>query len=317
MATNQVAHREAADGVTTGTAADRGGSTLTAWVRRYPIGAFVAWYLPLCWAISFTPIVATNVLGLDLPAWVTQVSYNAASLLAMFLPAVVITRLVDGPAGVRALLGRVVKVRASLGWYAVALLAHPVLTVLVAVLLYGRPEATASTLLAALASGFLFQIVAGFFLNNLWEEVGVMGFLQARLQARHGALLGAAITAPLFALQHAAAFMGNGLVTGLIILLVTIALMFPFRVMMGWMYNRTGSLFLVGLLHAAGNAVAAGSGFGEGLLRLLYENQSLVGAFHVFAESLLGVAVVAITWVWLGVRARAARRAQAGITPAA
>src|SRR5918998_6959366 len=110
MATNQVAHREAAGSSTVGTAADRGGSTLTAWVRRHPVGAFVAWYLPLCWAISFIPIVATNVLGLDLPAWVTQVSYNAASLFAMFLPAVVITRLVDGPAGLRALLGRVVKV---------------------------------------------------------------------------------------------------------------------------------------------------------------------------------------------------------------
>ena len=322
MATNQVAHREAAGGVTTGTAADRSGSTLTAWVRRHPVGAFVVWYLTVCWAISFTPIVATNVLGLDLPAWVTQVSYNAASLLAMFLPAVVITRLVDGPAGLRALLGRVVKVRASAGWYAVALLAMPVLTVLLAVILYGRPEATASTLLGALASGLLFQIVAGFLLNNLWEEVGVMGFLQARLQARHGALLGAVIIGPLFALHHAAAFMGDGLVTGLVILVVAIALMIPFRVMMGWLYNRTGSLFLVGLLHAAGNSVAAGAGFGTSFLRQLYD-ASTVGLLHSVVAVFLGLALIAATRGRLGYRpeqitsAATAHLATAGTAPRA
>ncbi len=315
MATNQVAHREAAGGSAVGTAADRGGSTLTAWVRRYPIGAFVAWYLPLCWAISFTPIVATNVLGLDLPAWVTQVSYNAASLFAMFLPAVVITRLVDGPAGVRALLGRVVKVRASLGWYAVALLAHPVLTVLLAVILYGRPEATASTLLGALASGYLLQTVVGFLLNNLWEEVGVMGFLQARLQARHGALLGAVITGPIFALHHVAGFMGDGLVTGLVILVVAMAMMIPFRVMMGWMYNRTGSLFLVGLLHAAGNSVAAGAGFGTSFLRQLYD-ASTVGLLHSLVAVVLGLLLIAATRGRLGRTGRGAAAQSDEVRPA-
>jgi CAAX protease family protein len=316
MATNQVAHREAAGGVTTGTAADRGGSTLAAWVRRYPIGAYLVWYFAVCWAISFIPIVATNVLGLDLPAWVTQVSINAATLFAIFLPAVVITRVVDGPAGVRALLGRTFKVRASAGWYAVALLAHSVPTVLVAVILYGRPEATASTLLGALASGFLLQTAVGFFLNNLWEEVGVMGFLQARLQARHSALLGAVITAPLFALQHVALFVGNGLVTGLVVLLAAIALLIPFRAMMGWMYNRTGSLFLVGLLHAAGNAVAAGAGFGESFLRQLYD-ASTVGSLHSLVAVFLGLALIAATRGRLGLPARPARGAQGEGAPAA
>src|SRR3712207_4544996 len=138
---------------------------------------------------------------------------------------------------------------ASPGWSAVTLCALPVPAVLLAVLLYGRPEATAVTLLAALASGFLLQTAVGLLANNLWEEVGVMGFLQARLQARHGALLGAVITAPLFALQHVALFLGGGIGPGLALLAVAIALFFTFRALLGWMYNRTGSLFLVGLLH--------------------------------------------------------------------
>lgn len=103
------------------------------------------------------------------------------------------------------------------------------------------------------------------------------GFLQARLQVRHGALLGAVITAPLFALQHLALFVGNGLAAGLAILAAATALFIPFRAMLGWLYNRTGSLFLVGLLHAAGNAVAAGTFFGDSFLMHLYDAPALSG----------------------------------------
>ncbi len=310
MATEQLAQREAAGGTTVGTAADRGGGTLAARVRRHPVGAYLAWFFTVVWTISFIPtIVARDMLQLDVPAWALQLFINAASLFGIFLPAVLITRLVDGPAGVRALLCSTFKVQAAAGWYAVALLAMPVPTVLLAVTLYGRPEATASTLLGALASGFLLQTVAGFFLNNLWEEVGVMGFLQARLQARHGALLGAASTAPLFALQHVAMLMGNGLATGLVVLLAAIALFVPYRALMGWLYNRTGSLFLVGLLHAAGNSVAAGAGFGDSYLRQLYPTES-VGSLHSLVAVFLGLALIAATRGRLGYR-------PAGATPAA
>src|SRR5215210_6932983 len=114
MATNQLARREAAGGSTVGTAAGRGGGTLAAWVRRHPIGAYPAWYFPVLWTISFIPtIVARDVLHLDVPAWVLQLFINAATLLGIFLPAVVITRVADGPAGVRALLGHTLKVRAA------------------------------------------------------------------------------------------------------------------------------------------------------------------------------------------------------------
>lgn len=119
----------------------------------------------MVWAISFIPtVVATSVLHLAVPAWVLQLCINASTLLGICLPAVVITRLVDGPAGVRALLGRTARVRVAPRWYAVALLAHAVPTVLVAVALYGRPATTASALLAALGSGFLLQLLLGFLL---------------------------------------------------------------------------------------------------------------------------------------------------------
>lgn len=38
------------------------------------------------------------------------------------------------------------------------------------------------------------------------------------------------------------------------------ALTIPSHIFNGWVYNRTGSLFLVGLMHAAGNADRGGCG---------------------------------------------------------
>jgi len=49
----------------------------------------------------------------------------ASTWLGLLIPTVVITRLVDGPAGVHELRRRVLKMRASVGWYALALLALP------------------------------------------------------------------------------------------------------------------------------------------------------------------------------------------------
>jgi hypothetical protein len=68
---------------------------------------------------------------------------------------------------------------------------------------------------------------------------------------------------------------------------------------MGWVYNRTGSLFLVGLTHAAGNAAAAG--FGDSFLRQLYPAED-VGMFHTLAAALLGLALIAATRGRLGRR---------------
>ena len=94
------------------------------------------------------------------------------------------------------------------------------------------------------------------------------------------------------------------------------AIFIPYRAVMAWVYNRTGSLFLVGLLHAAGNGAAVGSGFGDPLLRRLYENQS-VGSLHLLAAVLIGLAVIAATRARLGVRARPAHGPRTEIAPAA
>jgi hypothetical protein len=111
------------------------------------------------------------------------------------------------------------------------------------------------------------------------------------------------LTAALFTLQHVPLVVQGGLnPIGLVLLLVLFVLSIPFRALCGWMYNRTASLFLVGLLHAFGDASTNGS-FSSGFLGRLYENAD-VGFFHIFALALIGIIVIAATRARLGLPAR-------------
>jgi uncharacterized protein len=270
-------------------------NAVAGWIRAHPIAAFLAWFLPVGWTFAFTPVVAERLLGLHLPF---EVFLIASTWLGLLLPTVVITRLVDGSTGVRALRHGMLRVRASVGWYALALLAVPALATLLAVLMVGPPNATPTTVLSAIGSGLLLQTAVTFATTQLWEETAWMGFVQVRLQARHGAMLAAVITAGLFTIQHLPLFVENA--AGLLVLLAFFALAIPFRALQGWVYNRTASLFLVGLLHAAGDGMAAGSIAGEGFLTRLFPTAD-TAVLQFGANALLGLVVIVATRARLGV----------------
>jgi membrane protease YdiL (CAAX protease family) len=269
---------------------------LAGFVRRHPLGAFFAWFFTVGQAIAFIPVLADT----PLPRHAYIV---ASTLLGLLLPTLVITRIVDGPAGVRALWHRAVHVRAAASWYALALLAIPLLAVLIAATFLGTPaRLSPSALTTAVAANLLLPLVVTFVFTNWWEEVAWTGFVQARLQHRHGPLTAALLTAPLFGLQHISLAAGNSLAAAVAIMLLFTALTIPFRIVNGWLYNRTGSLFLVGLMHAAGNAVATGSGFQTGFLAHLYPGNALALTAHQLAFAVLGLLVAIGTRGRLGAR---------------
>ena len=277
-------------------------SVVVAFIRRHPMGAYLLWFFTVGWAIAFTPAVAESVWGVELPF---QFFAIATTLVAGLLPAIVITRLVDGPEGLQALERRVVRVRAGVGWYLVALILIPVTAVAVALVALGAPPATPSAVIAALVSGFVLQTVLTFVTVNFAEEIGWMGFVQARVQDSHGPVKAALFTGPLFALQHLPGMLGFG--SALIVVLpVLFVIAVGYRLAIGWIYNGTGSLFIAGLAHAAANGITGGSGFiGDGFLPRVYDND-VVATFHLLGMFLIGLTVLAATRGRLGYRARSA-----------
>jgi uncharacterized protein len=284
------------------TPARLGSSAVARFVRRRPLTAFLMWFFTVGQALVFAPIIARGY-GVELPA---QVFVVASTLVGLLLPAVVITRVVDGPAGVRALWRRAVDAWVGARWYALALAGMPALATGLAFAFFGAPTVDLSTgaLVSALVGGLLVQTVVSLVPNNWAEEVAWMGFVQARLQNRTTPMRAAALTAPLFALQHVALVVGSPLPMAVTLMAFLIVVNIPIRALMGFTYNRTGSLFAVGLLHAAGNAVAAGSGFGAGFLARLYPDQPFVSLMHLLALAVIGLIVIAITRARLGASRR-------------
>jgi membrane protease YdiL (CAAX protease family) len=277
---------------------DRARSTVAGFVRSRPLTAFLIWFFTVGQALVFAPLVARSY-GVDLPA---QAFVVASTLFGLLLPAVVITRMVDGPAGARQLWRRAVDAWVSARWYALALAAMPALAVGLAIAFFGGPTAALTTgdLMSVLGLGLLVQTVAALVPNNWAEEVAWMGFVQARLQGRTTPMRAAAMTAPLFALQHTALLVGSPLPMAVALMAFLILVNIPIRALMGFAYNRTGSLFAVALLHAAGNGVAGGSGFGAGLLARLYPDQSFASLLHLLALAVIGLVAIAVTRARLG-----------------
>ncbi|MEX5237881.1 CPBP family intramembrane glutamic endopeptidase [Kocuria arenosa] len=275
------------------------GGALVRFIRRRPLVSFLLWAYTLGQVLPWL-VVLTGLADRD--RWM-QGSVLVSTLIGLLMPALLITRTTDGRDGLRALWRRAVAVRVGPVWHAAALILVPALTLTIGVLIVGTSaEQSAGFLLTGLGTQFLLPLLITFVLINWWEGVAWTGFVQARLQDRHGALLAALTVAPLFALRYSPLVAGHGVMAGAAMLVLLAALAVPFRFALGWSYNRTGSLFLVGLLHAAGNPTAGGDGFNAGYLRDLYPHDTNVTMAHLMAKFLLGLLVVIATRGRLGHR---------------
>ncbi len=288
------------------------GRGVVGFIRRRPLTSYLIWFFTVGQAFAFAPLVA-RAHDIEVHA---QLFIIASTLFGLLLPAVVITRIVDGPDGVRALLRRSIAVWVSLRWYALALAGVPLVATALAIGFFGMPtaELTTASVLSVLAFGLVVQTVLSLVPNNWAEEVAWMGFFQSRLQDRTGPMRAAALTAPVFALQHVVLVVGNSVGLAIAFMVALILINIPLRALMAWTYNSTGSLFIVALLHAAGNGVGGGSGFADGFLPRLYPDEEFVGLMHFPAYVLIAVAVIVATRGRLGLSMRRTPTASAGST---
>lgn len=262
---------------------------LRALAARRPLTVFLALVLGIGWPILALPGLAHNGLipGGDLP----EEPFALATVLLVLLPAALwVTAATDGRAGVRALLRRTVQWRFGPGWYAAILLGLPVIATALGLLTGGSLREVDWP--AVLFNYAVLQVLPAVVIINLWEETAWAGFLQTRLEQRHGLIVAAMLTAVPFALVHVPLLFAADepvLAAAGVLLLVAVL----HRLLFGLVLRGTaGSVLAVGLLHATFNATNNPE---DGLLsRLLAEVDTgwLTPAAAVVLTALLAVVVL-------------------------
>lgn len=230
---------------------------LKAFLARQPVAA----YFVLTFAVSWGGVL----LAIGGPAGMTGVKAQdnprfPLALLAMVagpsVTGLVLTGLIDGRAGLREVRSRLLKWRVSARWYAVALLAAPLLATVVTLTLSSLstgflPGIARSQDRAALVFlGLVVGMTAGAF-----EELGWTGFAIPRLRRRYGVLAAGLIVGVLWSGWHflvVAWGIGDraGTVPVALFMIVDgLAGLPAFRVLMVWVYDRTQSLCVAILMH--------------------------------------------------------------------
>jgi uncharacterized protein len=222
--------------------------------ERRPITTYLLLMYPVAWALAGLLFV------LRVPV---ELAIAVANLVGVLGPAVLVSYWIGGPEAVRRLFAGVLHWRVGIGWYVLAIVAMPVLTIAISLVTGTLPHTQVGWL--GLCLSYLLSLLIGGASTNLWEEVAWAGFVQSRLTARHGLLIGAVATGPLFAAQHLPIIVANGGGLGaMVVLLLALAVLsIFFRYVLGVaLLDTGGSLLIVGILHASSDA--AGSKFGTG-----------------------------------------------------
>lgn len=236
---------------------------MRAGLSAHPVFAYFA----VTFAISWGGVLAAIGYGgiPDTPAHFGAVlPFAIAGMLAG--PAVaglLLTWILYGPRGLRELVSRLVRPRVGALWYAVALLTAPiVMTAIVLGLSLISPAflpgiVTAGDKLSLLVFGLTAGLGAG-----VLEELGWTGFATPGLRPRHRALATGLIVGVLWGAWHipATVVLASGTYGGTVSLLPFLILrsagllagaLPAFRVLMVWVYERTGSLLVSMLMHVS------------------------------------------------------------------
>jgi CAAX protease family protein len=228
-------------------------------VARHPVAAFLLIGIGV-YVVAVTliaPLVETEILPFELPFYGV-----VGGIFGVGLAAFVVTAATDGRAGVEDLARRSLRWRVPVRWYLISLFGVPVAATLMAVAIYGTealesPPGGWPRALGAVVVVFVLQLV----LFQLAEEIGWTGFLQHRWQDRYSPLKLSAMVALPWAVWHLPDFFvdeGLGieqLLTAPVFLVIEFSALFFARVLIVWLYARTGqSVLLVAVFHASFDA---------------------------------------------------------------
>jgi uncharacterized protein len=285
-------------------------TTIKAFAKSHPLLSYFALTFAITWGLF---VLAVGGPG-GIPA--TKDEFTTLPLLAILavlvgpsVSGILLTGLVHGKAGLRDLLARMRRWRVGARWYAVALLTAPLLSTAVLIPLSRISPVFSPGLFAsdAKVSFVLMGIVVGLVVG-IFEELGWTGFaVPTLLRLRYGVLSTGLIVGVMWGAWH---LLGNdiwasvatagrlppALFAVLVGLILLVGQLPAYRVLMVWVYDRTGSLLVAMLMHAsyAASTFILGPVAGPGAMSGVYLLASVIAS-------------AAVTWVIVAVLAVATR----------
>jgi uncharacterized protein len=281
---------------------------MATFINKHPL---LVYYL-LTFALSWGGFVlAVGPSALVNPNWLAEGVFLPAVMAMLAGPSLaglLLTGVVDGRAGYRALFSRLCRWRVGMRWYAIAILPAPIIAaaVLFALSLPSPLFITddkATVVLGGLGAAVL----------TVLEEIGWTGFAVPRLRRRHSVPMTGLIAGVLWALWHflQQVFIGGTYARGIplavfvmLSILAAVASLTAYRVLMVWVYDGTDSLLVTTLMHGMLTAstifwftpIATGATF-------------LADVWLVAAAMWVGVGAVAVAEGWLMSRPAVRHRA--------
>ena len=230
-------------------------TSIKAFIKSHPLLSYFALTFAISWGGMLLIIGAGGPGGYPMLAWVAGPP----------IAGILMTGLLYGKVGFRDLLGRMTRWRVSARWYAVALLTYPLLvTVMLLAFSPSSPEFLPRIFTTDdKASVLLFGIGWGLIGGGLLEELGWTGFAVPTLlrRMRYGVLATGLIVGIPWAVLHFLVFFWMGRPSGALPLaifvpldvFITVAGLTAFRVLMVWVYDRSGESMLVAgvLMHTS------------------------------------------------------------------
>ena len=221
-------------------------------ISKYPVAAFFI----LTFIISWGAILA--IFGTDgIPATTDlQEQIGMAILLGPAIASLLLIMIFDGTKGIRQLGTRLIRWRANVKWYAVALLTAPLSTLvcLLALSFFVTDHHPAIFNSSDVSSVLLLGIIGGLTVG-LFEEIGWTGFAIPRLIKRFNIYATGAIVGILWGAWHFILFWENDSFVKTIPFFLLLARLFAwlpaYRIIMVWVYDHTRSLLIVVLMHAS------------------------------------------------------------------
>jgi membrane protease YdiL (CAAX protease family) len=236
-------------------------STIQDFIKRHALVTYYALVFVISWG-GFLLLGGPNFfLGTD---WQTDPLFQLAVTAMLAGPPVaglLMTGLAYGRRGFRDLFSRLVKWRVGARWYALALLTAPVVVTLVLLTLsLTSPVFLPSVFTAVDKVGLVVSGIVIGLIGALAEELGWTGFAIGQFRQRYSILATGLMMGLLWGMWHLLqmVWVGRASTEDLspvfffsLYFLTSFANLTAYRVLMVWVYDRTGSLLLATLMHAS------------------------------------------------------------------